>query len=87
MKDPILYENYSSRVRSAILVCKDVVYYAVEVYEHNEWVTKWSHTVPWPKGKAHLPLGPAFRNAAIRQDVEATECLHIFQPSILVGEA
>jgi hypothetical protein len=87
MKDPILYENYSSRVRSVTLICKDVVYYAVEVYEHNEWVTEWSHTVPFGRDRAHLPAGPAFRNAAIRQDMEATEWLHAFQPSITVGEA
>jgi hypothetical protein len=82
-----LYENYSNRVRSVTVVGKDAVYYAVEVYEHNEWVTEWSHTVPFGRDQRHRPAGPAFREAASRQDEEAKDWLYVLQPSVTVGEA
>jgi len=82
-----IYENYSSCVRSVTIVTKSAVYYAVEVYQHNEWVTEWSHTVPFGRDTYHRPGGPAFVLTAQKQDREAKDWLYVFQPTITVGEA
>lgn len=80
-----LYEEYSPSVRSVTLICKDAIYYGVEVRQREEWVTEWSRTVPFLRQRTHRPGGPAFVWAARQQNIEAKCWMAAFAPE--VGES
>jgi hypothetical protein len=66
-----IIEALGPRTRTITIVGKNGVYYGVENFESNEWVTVWSDVVMFGREKSHRPGGYAFRAAARAQDDRA----------------